>query len=74
MELNKRRSQIQVMDSQELVMPDVQDIIEDDDGGSAVATFSVPEWLVFKKRFLLRKREISETQSRKMEMREKILI
>ena len=32
------------------------------------------EWLIFKKRLLLRKREACETQSRKLEMKEKILI
>ena len=41
-ELKKRRSQIQTMDSQELVMANIQD----EDGGSTVATFSVPEWLI----------------------------
>ena len=55
-------------------MTNIQDIIEDENGGSTVATFSVPEWLTFKKRLLLRKKEISETQSRKLEMKEKILI
>ena len=73
-ELKKRRFQIQAMDSQELVMLDIQDVIEDEDGGSTTATFTVPEWLIFKMRLLLRKREISETQSRKLEMKEKILI
>ena len=36
--------------------------------------FSVPQWLIFKKRLLLRKRELCETQNRKMEMRQKIMI
>ena len=54
-ELKKRRSQIQTMDSQELVMADIQDVIEDEDGGSTTATFSVPEWLIFKKKLLLRR-------------------
>ena len=31
-ELKKRRSQIQALDPQELVMDDIQDVIEDDDG------------------------------------------
>ena len=42
------RSQIQTMDSQEIVMADIQDIIEDEDGDSTMATFSVPKWLIFK--------------------------
>ena len=73
-ELKKRRSELQALDSQELVMTSIQDIIEDEDAGSTVATFSVPEWLTFKKRLLLWKKEISETQRRKLEMKEKILI
>ena len=32
-ELKKRRSQIQSIDSQELVMEEIQDVIEDEDGG-----------------------------------------
>ena len=32
-ELKKRRSQIQALDPQELVMDDIEDVIEDDDGG-----------------------------------------
>ena len=55
-------------------MDEIQDVIEDDDGGSTTAVFSVPQWLIFKKRLLLRKREMCETQNRKMEMRQKILI
>ena len=31
-ELKKRRSQIQSIDSQELVMEEIQDVIEDEDG------------------------------------------
>ena len=59
---------------QKLVMDEIQDVIEDDDGGSITAVFSVPQWLIFKKRLLLRKREMCETQNRKMEIRQKILI
>ena len=73
-ELKKRRSQIQALDPQELVMDDIQDVIEDDDGGLTTAAFSVPQWLIFKKRLLLRKRELCETQNRKTEMRQKIMI
>ena len=43
-------------------------------GVSTTAPFSVAEWLIFKKRLLLRKREMCETQSRKLEMKEMILI
>ena len=55
-------------------MDEIQDVIEDDDGGSITAVFSVPQWLIFKKRLLLQKREMCETQNRKMEIRQKILI
>ena len=42
-EMKKRRSQIQSLDPQELVMDEIQDVIEDEDGGSTTTVFSVPE-------------------------------
>ena len=56
-ELKKRRLQIQALDPQELVMDDIEDEIEDEDGSSTTASFSVPQWLIFKKRLFLQKRE-----------------
>ena len=55
-------------------MDDIEDKIEDDDGGSTTASFSVPQWLIFKKRLLLRKRELCKAINRKTEMRQKIMI
>ena len=50
-------------------MDDIEDKIEDDDGGSTTASFSVPQWLIFKKRLLLRKRELCEAINGKTEMK-----
>ena len=39
-ELKRRMSQIQALDQQELIMDEIQDVIEDDDGGSTTELYS----------------------------------
>ena len=41
--LKKRMSQIQTLDPQELVLDNIEDKIEDKDGSSTTASFSVPQ-------------------------------
>ena len=72
-EPKKRKSQLQALDGEQLALAYMEDEIIDD-GGITIVTLSVSEWLLFKKRILLRKKEECEALSRKQETREKMLI
>ena len=72
-EPKKRKSQLQALDGEKLALANMEDEIIDD-GGITIVTLSVSEWLLFKKRILLRKKEKCEALSRKQETRGKMLI
>ena len=55
-EPKKRKSQLQALDGEQLALAYMEDEIIDD-GGITIVTLSVSEWLLFKKRILLRKQE-----------------
>ena len=56
-DLKRRLNQIQAMEEVEMSFPDLMDTIVDEDGGSVTSSFTLQEWILYKKRNLLSKKK-----------------
>ena len=73
-DLRKRLNQIQSMEEAEVSFPSLMDTILDEDGGSITSSFTLQEWILYKKRNLLNRKDKLETANREEESKRKMLL
>ena len=73
-DLRKRLNQIQSMEEAEVSFPSHMDTILDEDGGSITSSFTLQEWILYKKRNLLNRKDKLETANRELESKRKMFL
>ena len=73
-DLRRCLSQIQAMEEVEMTFPELTDIFLDEDGVAVTSTFTLRDWLLYKKRFLLGRKDKLEVVNREAETKRKMLL
>ena len=73
-DFKRRLSHVQAMEEVEVAFPELSDTIIDEDGGVVTSKFSFQEWLLFKKRNLLTRKDQLEATNREDETKRKMLL
>ena len=72
--MKRHLNQIQAMEEVEMSFPDLMDTIVDEDGGTVTSSFTLQEWILYKKRNLLSRKDKLEVANREDETKRKMLL
>ena len=73
-DLKRHLNQIQAMEEVEMSFPDLMDTIVDEDGGTVTSSFTLQEWILYKKMNLLSRKDKLEVANREDETKQKMLL